>query len=105
MLSEAKSMMKSPKRVIMKSTYESKELVDSDGSCFSPRRLFALPTDSSSLMLESLNFVDESSDQDLLLDVPSNSSFPQAELLHPALSFGQQASTSSSSVYPNPARP
>ncbi|XP_044486157.1 GATA transcription factor 26-like isoform X1 [Mangifera indica] len=102
---EAKSMMKSPKRVIMKSTYESKELVDSDGSCFSPRRLFALPTDSSSLMLESLNFVDESSDQDLLLDVPSNSSFPQAELLHPALSFGQQASTSSSSVYPNPARP
>ncbi|KAJ0047624.1 hypothetical protein Pint_15769 [Pistacia integerrima] len=102
---EAKNMMKSPKRVIVKATYENKELIDNDGSCFSPRSLFALPTDSSSLMLESLNFVDESSDQDLLLvDVPSNSSFPQAELLHPALSFGQ-ASTSSSSVYPNPARP
>ncbi|KAJ0088335.1 hypothetical protein Patl1_32527 [Pistacia atlantica] len=56
-------------------------------------------------MLEPLNFVNESSDQDLLLDVPSNSSFPQAELRHPALRFGQQASTSSSSVYPNPARP
>nr|AFK41937.1 unknown [Lotus japonicus] len=53
----------------------------------------------SSLFLDSLNFAEESSDQDLLLDVPSNSSFPQAELLCPTLSFGAQASTSSSSAY------
>ncbi|XP_044477336.1 GATA transcription factor 26-like [Mangifera indica] len=97
---EAKNMMKSPEQVIVKATFENKELIDNDGS-FSPRSLFASPADSSSLMLESLNFVDESSDQDLLLDVPFNSSFPQAELLHPALSFG----TISSSVCPNPGQP
>ncbi|KAH9721006.1 GATA transcription factor 26 [Citrus sinensis] len=101
---EAKNIMKSPKRVTVKATYENKEFMENDGSCFSPRSLFALPSDGSSLMLESLHFVDESSDQDLLLDVPSNGSFPQAELLHPSLSFGQQAS-SSSSAYPNHARP
>lgn len=85
----------------MKASYENKEVIDNDGSCFSPRSLFALPPDGSSLMLDSLRFVEENSDQDLLLDVPSNGSFPQAELLHPALSFGaQQASTSSSSIYP-----
>ncbi|XP_059441548.1 GATA transcription factor 26 isoform X2 [Corylus avellana] len=100
-LPEVKTMMKCPKRVIMKASYENKELIDNDGSCFSPRSLFALPPDGSSLMLDSLRFVEENSDQDLLLDVPSNGSFPQAELLHPALSFGaQQASTSSSSIYP-----
>ncbi|XP_022758174.1 GATA transcription factor 26-like isoform X3 [Durio zibethinus] len=71
--------LKSPKRVIMKATYENKELIDNDGSCFSPRSLFALPPDGGSLMLDSLHFVDESSDQDLLLDVPPNGSFPQAE--------------------------
>ncbi|MFQ6627072.1 hypothetical protein Gotur_004953 [Gossypium turneri] len=97
--------LKSPKRVIMKASCENKEPIDNDGSCFSPRSLFALPSDGSSLMLDSLYFVDESSDQDLLLDVPSNGSFPQAELLHPALSFGQQASTSSSSAHPNPFHP
>jgi hypothetical protein len=100
-LAEVKTMMKCPKRVIMKASYENKEVIDNDGSCFSPRSLFALPPDGSSLMLDSLHFVEENSDQDLLLDVPSNGSFPQAELLHPALSFGaQQASTSSSSIYP-----
>jgi len=84
----------------MKATYEIKELIDNDGSCFSPRSLFALPPDGSSLMLDSLHFVDESSDQDLLLDIPSNGSFAQAELLYPTNnSFGQQASTSSSSIY------
>lgn len=89
----------------MKGSYENKEIIDNDVSCFSPRSLFALPPDGSSLMLDSLNFIDESSDQDLLLDVPSNSSFPQAELLHPNLSFGSQASTSSSSAYPQHLRP
>lgn len=96
---ETKTTMKSPKRVMTKTSTESKELVDSDGSCFSPRSLFTLPSDGGSFTLESLHFDGESSDQDLLLDVRSNSSFPQAELLHPTLSFGaQQASNSSSSV-------
>lgn len=100
-LPEVRTTMKCPKRVIVKTSYESKELIDNDGSCFSPRSLFALPPDGSSLMLDSLHFSEENSDQDLLLDVPSNGSFPEAELLHPALSFGaQQASTSSSSIYP-----
>ncbi|KAK6146396.1 hypothetical protein DH2020_020265 [Rehmannia glutinosa] len=51
-------------------------------------------------VFDSSHFADESCEQDLLLDVPSNGSFPQAELLHPTSSFGAQASTSSSSVYP-----
>lgn len=84
----------------MKAGCEGKE-AEEYGSCFSPKSLFALPPDGDSLMLDSFNFVEESSDQDLLLEVPSNSSFPQAELLHPTLSFGAQASTSSSSVYPH----
>ncbi|GLT76345.1 hypothetical protein SLA2020_480140 [Shorea laevis] len=101
---EAKTL-KSPKRPVMKATYENKELLDNDGSCFSPRSLFALPPDGSTLMLDSFHFADESSDQDLLLDVPSNSSFPEAELLHPPSSSGQQASTSSSSAYPHNVHP
>ncbi|XP_071919428.1 GATA transcription factor 26-like isoform X2 [Coffea arabica] len=95
----AKTIMKSPKRVMMKASYEHREVTDNDGSCFSPRSLFALPADNSSLVLDSFNTA-ESSDQDLLLDVPSNSSFPQAELLLPTSSFGAQASTCSSSGYP-----
>ncbi|CAI0534690.1 unnamed protein product [Linum tenue] len=98
-------MMMSPKRSLTKAGYEntSREIMDNDASCFSPKSLFALPTEGGgSFVLDSLHFVDESSDQDLLLDVPSNGSFPQAELLHPAMSFGgQHASTSSSSVYPH----
>ena len=76
----------------MKGVCEGKEVIE-EGSCFSPKSLFALPPDGSSLMLDSFNFVEGSSDQDLLLEVPSNGSFPQAELLHPTLSFGAQAST------------
>ncbi|XP_019424541.1 PREDICTED: GATA transcription factor 26 isoform X1 [Lupinus angustifolius] len=97
---ELNTTMRSPKRVIANAGCEGKEVVE-DGSYFSPKSLFALPPDASSLLLDSLNFVDESSDQDLLLEVPSNNSFPQAELLPPNLSFGAQASTSSSSVYSN----
>lgn len=83
-----------------------KEHLDHEGSSFSPRSLFALPPDGGSLELDSFNFDDEISDHDLLLDVPSNSSFPQAELLHPASGFGsQQQSTSSSSAYPHILRP
>ncbi|KAM7273743.1 hypothetical protein ACFE04_028407 [Oxalis oulophora] len=96
---EAKSTMKIPRRVILKPNCEGKETTHIDGSCFSPTSLFALPGDGNSLMLDSLRFVGESSDQDILLDnVPSNGSFPQAELLHPGLNF---ASTSSSSINPH----
>ncbi|PON64623.1 GATA transcription factor [Parasponia andersonii] len=103
---EVKIVMKSPKRMIVKGSYDKKEVIDNDGSCFSPRSLFALPPDGSSFLLDSINFVEESSDQVLLLDVPSNGSFAQAELLHPALSFGsQEASTSSSSIYPHLVHP
>lgn len=98
--------MKSPKRAAWKGSCENKDLLDNDGYCFSPRSLFALPPDNSTLMLDSFPVIDESNDQDLLVDVPSNGSFAQAELLHPALSFVcQQASTSSSSGYPNALRP
>lgn len=103
-LSGAKTTMKIPKRAT-KGIYEHKELIDNDSCYFSPGSLFALPPDSSSLMLDSFQFMDESSDQDLLLNVPSNCSFPEAELLLPASSFHAQASTSSSSVQPQLIRP
>ncbi|MFS7927800.1 putative transcription factor C2C2-GATA family [Helianthus anomalus] len=98
-----KTAMKSPKRPSMKGSYEHKDAMDNDGPGFSPRSLFALPPDHSLLMLDSLKNADESGDQDLLLDVPSNTSFPQAELLLPSSSFSAaaQASTSSSSIYQN----
>lgn len=68
----------------MKGSFENKEASwDSDSSCFSPKSLLAVPYDGNSLMLGSLHFCDENSEQDLLLDVPSNNSFMQAELLHP----------------------
>ncbi|XP_076940376.1 GATA transcription factor 27-like [Bidens hawaiensis] len=95
----SKAVMKSPKRPSMKANYEHKEPMDNDGPGFSPRSLFALPPDHSSLMLESLKYADESSEQDLLLDVPSHSCFPQAELLLP------NSSPSSSSVYQSFAGP
>ncbi|KHN28468.1 GATA transcription factor 26 [Glycine soja] len=95
---ELKTTMRSPKRVFIKPSCEVKEVVE-EGSSFSPKSLFALPHGVGSLhMLDSFNFVGESS-EDLLLEVPSNSSFPQAELLHPSLSYGAQVSTTSSSVH------
>lgn len=65
----------------LKESYDTKDM-DNDGSCFSPRSLFAFTLDRSSIMLDSLPFTDESSDQDLLFDVPPNAPLPQAELLH-----------------------
>ncbi|OIV94087.1 hypothetical protein TanjilG_05467 [Lupinus angustifolius] len=103
-LPELKKTMKSPKSMIIKAGCEGKEVAE-DGSCFGAKSLFALPHDHSSHMMDSLNFDYENSDQDLLLDVPSNSSFPQAELLHPAPSFGAQAGCSSSSIYSHVAHP
>ena len=84
----------------MKVGCKGKEAEES-GSGFSPKSLFTLPADGEPLMLDSFNFAGESGDQDLLLEVPSSGSFPEAELLHPNLSFVTQASTSSSSIYHN----
>ncbi|KAK4770360.1 hypothetical protein SAY87_030892 [Trapa incisa] len=97
---EAKIMM-SPKRPV-KGNCENKEFMEGDGSCFSPRSLFAFPTDGSAFMLDSSTIIDRNSDHGLLFDIPSSCSFPQAELLHPAPSSGSQshqASTSSSSIH------
>ncbi|KAI3453455.1 hypothetical protein Pfo_010118 [Paulownia fortunei] len=102
--SGAKAIMRSPRRVMMTSSYDQEELIDKGCFFFSPKSLFSSHNDDGSQVLDSSHFVDESSEQDLLLDVPSNSSFPQAELL-PTSSFGAQASTSSSSVYPYFTRP
>ena len=102
-ISELKTTMRSPKRVIVKASTGGKEAVD--GSSISPKSLFAFPRNGGLHMLDSLNFVDESSDQDLLLEFPSNNSFPQAELLLPNSSFVAQGSTSSSSVYSHVTRP
>lgn len=96
----AKEAMKSPKRVVMKSSNEEKELIDINSSSFSPRCLFPLPSNSSAV--DSLLVAN---DQEVLLDVPSNSSFAQAELLLPTSNFAPQASTSSCSVYPHLVRP
>lgn len=107
---ETTSASKMPKRVLLKVDSKSKQPLHYDGSCFppAPRNLFTLPTNGSSLMLDAYQFEDESSDQDLLLDVPSNGSFPQAEaeLLCPTSSFAsQQASGSSSSIHLSHFRP
>lgn len=97
----SKVMMKSPRRVIMKSSYGKKEVLvaDRDDSFVGAQSLFSIQNENGSSVLDTSYFKCENSDQDLLLDIPSNGSFPQAELL-PSSSFGTMASTSSSSVYP-----
>ncbi|CAA0838079.1 GATA transcription factor 26 [Striga hermonthica] len=86
--SGAKAIIKSPKKTAMRSICNEGVKIDKGCSFLSPKSLF------------SSDFVDESCEQDLLLDVPSNGMFPQAELL-PSYSFGAQASTTSStSLYP-----
>lgn len=95
----SKVMMKSPRRILMKSSYGKKEILDRDESFVSAKSLFSIQNDNGSSVLDTSHFEGENSDQDLLLDVPSNGSFPQAELL-PSSSFGAMASTSSSSAYP-----
>ncbi|CAA0841876.1 GATA transcription factor 26 [Striga hermonthica] len=82
------TMIKSPKRIVMRSSYNEEVKVDKARSFLSPKSLFCS------------DFGDENCEQDLLLDVPSNGLFPQAELLTSS-SFGAQASTTSStSLYP-----
>nr|GEX21833.1 GATA transcription factor 26-like [Tanacetum cinerariifolium] len=66
----------------MEARFYHKELMDNDGLGFTPRSIFALPPDYSSL-IESLRHADENSKHDMLLDVPSNTYFPQAKLFPP----------------------
>lgn len=60
------------------------EFVDNEASCFNVRNIFVSPADRSS-MLGSLQFTDDIdssvSDQDLLLDAPTNAPMMEAELL------------------------
>ncbi|KAL8539895.1 hypothetical protein ACS0TY_001483 [Phlomoides rotata] len=95
----SKVMMKSPRKIMMNPSYDEKHAMYKE--CFlSGKSPLSMQNDNSSLMLDTCHFDGESYEQDLLLDVPSNGTFPQAELL-PSSSFGALASTSSSSVYPN----
>ncbi|KAF6152877.1 hypothetical protein GIB67_011348, partial [Kingdonia uniflora] len=55
-------------------------IINNYTSCFSSRSLFAAPPDRSSLILDSLDFIEEYGP---LFYVPSNGSFPQEELLDP----------------------
>ncbi|KAH9605148.1 hypothetical protein KSS87_002346 [Heliosperma pusillum] len=101
---EAKCTMKSPKRVTLKVDYKRKGSIQNDMSYFTPtsRNVFALPNDGGSLMFDSMHHEDEYSDQDLLLDIPSNGFSPEAELLCPSSGFAShQASASSSSIHPS----
>lgn len=66
--------------VVTKVTDDTDDLADDDGACFSPRRDFASPDRHS--MLAPMQFIAESSDGDMLLDVPTGASFPEAELLY-----------------------
>ncbi|KAL8106949.1 GATA transcription factor 26-like isoform X2 [Apium graveolens] len=68
--------------------------MNKDATFFSPKSV--QPPDSTSRMLDCFQFGDETSDHDLLLNIPSHSSFPQAELLLPTPGFGTQTSTGSS---------
>ncbi|KAF3792994.1 GATA transcription factor 26, partial [Nymphaea thermarum] len=82
------------------STCEANESLKYDASCFSPRSLFASPPGRSPVTMDSLQFTDNSSEQDLLLDVPSNMSLHQAELLD--CNFWKQKSSPTGSLIETP---
>ncbi|XP_047324449.1 GATA transcription factor 26-like [Impatiens glandulifera] len=91
---------KSPDKIIMEGSNDKE-----DKSCdrhFVPKNLLSFPPDGGSLMIDSSSqFVDKPYDEDLLF-VPSNSSFPEAELLIlPSSTFGSKASTSNNSKVPS----
>ncbi|XP_008786183.2 LOW QUALITY PROTEIN: GATA transcription factor 27-like [Phoenix dactylifera] len=80
-----------------KLTDDADDFIENEEACFSPRSFFVSPPDRSSMVVP-LQFSDDSTDHDLLLDVPCNASFPEAELLyHP----WKQKITSSSSPAEN----
>ncbi|KAL0923295.1 hypothetical protein M5K25_007346 [Dendrobium thyrsiflorum] len=88
-----KSSVLNPTEIESKEMLDTDDLVHNEGACVSPRSLFAWPPDPSS----ELQFTDDSSDQDLLLNVRCSSSFPEAELLchHPC---NEKTSSNSSRV-------
>ncbi|XP_072983889.1 GATA transcription factor 27-like [Typha latifolia] len=55
------------------------DFVDNDGACFNPRNFLASSPDRRSMLVQ---YTDDSSDHNLLVDVPCNGSFPEAELLY-----------------------
>ncbi|URE04277.1 GATA transcription factor 26 [Musa troglodytarum] len=67
--------------IVSKVTDDTVDIADHEGGCLSPRRIFASPSDRSS-MLVSAQFIADSPECDLLLDVPSGASFAEAELLY-----------------------
>ncbi|XP_057824842.1 GATA transcription factor 26 isoform X1 [Cryptomeria japonica] len=80
--------IRNPYHENMQTGYTSKSPMEFDVEpktefCFSPSSLFASPIGRSSILLDSMGTLgSESFEQDLLLDVPSNVSLQQAELLH-----------------------
>ncbi|KAI4303282.1 hypothetical protein MLD38_038931 [Melastoma candidum] len=48
------------------------------------------PAEGGTLLMDSFTAADDSPEQDLLFDIPCNSSFPEAELLRPTISSGSQ---------------
>ncbi|ONK55608.1 uncharacterized protein A4U43_UnF1060 [Asparagus officinalis] len=96
--SEPDSAMRSPKR-LASSVFDVEDFVDNDGTCFSPRTIFATPPERSSSLLCSLQFTDDNSDHGLLLDVPSSSSFPEAELLYYTSNPKRNNSSSESRIF------
>ncbi|URD87653.1 GATA transcription factor 26 [Musa troglodytarum] len=101
LLPEQKSSMRSPKRVcrsggmnppsgcsiqlessvVSKATDDTEDFVDHEAACIYPRKNFATVADRSYLLAPK-QFIADSSDDDLLLDMPSSASFPEAELLY-----------------------
>uniref|UniRef100_A0A7N0V132 GATA transcription factor n=1 Tax=Kalanchoe fedtschenkoi TaxID=63787 RepID=A0A7N0V132_KALFE len=70
--------------VKLKHTTQAKEFADTDRTDFHPKNIFAPPSENPvSRVTQPLHDADMENDQDLLLDVPSNYAFPQAELLDP----------------------
>ncbi|KAJ8464591.1 hypothetical protein OPV22_027143 [Ensete ventricosum] len=98
---EQKSSMRSPKRVcrsegmnppsgcsnqlessvVSKVTDDTEDFVDHETACIDSRKIFATVADRSYLLAPK-QFIADSSDDDLLLDMPSSASFPEAELLY-----------------------
>ncbi|CAM8902922.1 unnamed protein product [Rhodiola kirilowii] len=75
--SETEISPKDPSTMKMKFSDETKEFVDTERTGSHTKGLSISPS------WHSLGSTDSHSDQDLLLDVPSNCAFPQAELLYP----------------------
>ncbi|KAK4802475.1 hypothetical protein SAY86_000678 [Trapa natans] len=80
----SEARMVNGKRLSMKGSFEKMEMMDNVSPCINSGSLFAFLHDGSVLMPDSSPLLSENSHQDLLLDIPSNGWFPQAELLPPA---------------------